>query len=106
MTEKKWPYEAVTTLSDNSTGYEWGEAGIAYKDGQYYWTEQSGCSCNMFEWPEDPDSWNRPASWGGRGSRHEAIALLNGLPEGDWGYARSVVDRAIQDVLSFKPGVN
>lgn len=96
-------YIEVTEVSDASGDYEWASAGVAYnpEDGQFYWTNQGGCSCNMFEWP---GSDQYAPGFDGRGSRHEAIAFLNSLPTDDkyLSYAENVIDRAVQDVLAFK----
>lgn len=103
MTPLKNGHLKVTEVNDASGDWEWDTAGVTYnpEDGQFYWTNQGGCSCNEFEWPgtgaDAPD-------YDGRGSRHEAIAFLNGLPtDGSYlTYAQNTIDRAVQDVLAFK----
>mgnify|MGYP007124378031 CR=1 FL=1 len=86
----------VARVSDYTMGWEWATSGVAYnpKDGLYYWTRQSGCSCNYFEWPGEEGS---TCTWRGRGTKHEALAFIKGHDS-----TRYDLDRAIQDVLAFR----
>lgn len=106
MNEINPSYEEVTFLSGNAASWEWDSVGIAYRDGFYYWTGQSGCSCNWFEWPGAAGEGSHMRGWDARGTKHEAVTYLQGLTrgEGEFEFSPNVVDRAIQEVLTHRPG--
>jgi len=80
-------------IADTGGGYDWAVFGVWTKDGVFWWSTDSGCSCNS------PWSWG-PVDFDGHGSAHDALRALF-----DWVTERyGAAGNALRDkLLDYRP---
>jgi hypothetical protein len=83
--------------ADTGGGYDWNVFGVRLKDGVFYWSSDSGCSCNG-PW----DFLDFPQDFEGYGNAHDAIKALNAWSSGS--YRASNSETLLQKLLDYRPG--
>lgn len=91
MTNEEW---IPVAKSDPGGGYEWDSFSVMYSQGEYFWSQQSGCSC---DWLDETDR--------SRYQKGEKADVYNAIFRWNGGSFGNITDatRLMEQVFHWKP---